>query len=198
MTAPSRPSRRSRSARPTPCPSPAPAGSTAASPRSCSRKLQGARLCRRTSAAARPRRDAAREPAASGDADRPDRRARDRRFDRRHPCARRPVPRAAARIGVPILVTQHLPIPFMQRVRAPARRGRPARGAWSPRTGWRSTPDRILLAPGDAHLTLEPAPTGAVVRLTHGRSTSGCMPSVDPMFASVGADLRRAARSASC
>ena len=30
--------------------------------------------------------------------------------------------------------------------------------------------DRILVAPGDAHLTLEPAQHGAVVRLTHGRS----------------------------
>ena len=32
------------------------------------------------------------------------------------------------RIGVPILVTQHLPIPFMQRVRSPTRRYRPAPG----------------------------------------------------------------------
>jgi two-component system chemotaxis response regulator CheB len=47
--------------------------------------------------------------------------------------------------------------------------------------------DRIFVAPGDAHLTLEPAASGALVRLTHGRSTSGCMPSVDPMFASAGA-----------
>ena len=48
-------------------------------------------------------------------------------------------------------------------------------------------PDRILIAPGDAHLTVEPSTAVAVVRLTHGRSVSGCMPSVDPMFASVGA-----------
>ena len=48
-------------------------------------------------------------------------------------------------------------------------------------------PDRILVAPGDAHLTVEPVLSGAVVRLTRGRSLSGCMPSVDPMFASVGA-----------
>jgi two-component system chemotaxis response regulator CheB len=48
-------------------------------------------------------------------------------------------------------------------------------------------PDVILVAPGDAHLTVEPAGGGSVVRLTHGRSLSGCMPSLDPMFASVGA-----------
>jgi two-component system chemotaxis response regulator CheB len=47
--------------------------------------------------------------------------------------------------------------------------------------------DRILVAPGDAHLTVEPSDKGTVVRLTHGRSESGCMPSVDPMFASAGA-----------
>jgi two-component system chemotaxis response regulator CheB len=47
--------------------------------------------------------------------------------------------------------------------------------------------DRIILAPGDAHLTLEPTGKSCVVRLTRGHSASGCMPSVDPMFASVGA-----------
>ena len=53
--------------------------------------------------------------------------------------------------------------------------------------GMELRPDLILLAPGDAHLTLEPAKNGVVIRLTHGRGSSGCMPSVDPMLASVGA-----------
>jgi len=35
--------------------------------------------------------------------------------------------------------------------------------------------------------TLEPMRDGAVVRLTHGPSSSGCLPSVDPMLASAGA-----------
>ena len=48
-------------------------------------------------------------------------------------------------------------------------------------------PDRILVAPGDAHLTLEASKNTALVRLATGRSSSGCMPSVDPMLASVGA-----------
>jgi two-component system chemotaxis response regulator CheB len=89
------------------------------------------------------------------------------------------------RIGIPILVTQHLPMPFMSvfarqlgtiahRLAVVAEDGMPLRA------------DEILLAPGDAHLTLEPSRHGPVVRLTHGRSHSGCMPSVDPMFASVG------------
>jgi two-component system chemotaxis response regulator CheB len=90
------------------------------------------------------------------------------------------------RIGVPILVTQHLPIPFMgvfaRQLGVVA--GREARVA---EDGMQLLPDRILVAPGDAHLTLDPTAEGAVVRLTHGRSSSGCMPSVDPMFASAGA-----------
>jgi two-component system chemotaxis response regulator CheB len=90
------------------------------------------------------------------------------------------------RIGVPILITQHLPIPFMmvfaRQLGAVARRD-----AVVAEDGMQLLPDSILVAPGDAHLTLEPDGSGAVVRLTHGRSSSGCMPSVDPMLASVGA-----------
>jgi len=90
------------------------------------------------------------------------------------------------RIGVPILVTQHLPIPFMsvfaRQLGAVARRD-----ALVAQDGMELVADRILIAPGDAHLTLEPAHDGTVVRLTHGRSSSGCMPSVDPMLASAAA-----------
>src|SRR3954467_15122152 len=90
------------------------------------------------------------------------------------------------RIGVPILVTQHLPIPFMS-VFARQLGAIAQRQAVVAEDGMDLAPDVILLAPGDAHLTLEPANNGVVVRLTHGRSTSGCMPSVDPMLASIGA-----------
>ena len=90
------------------------------------------------------------------------------------------------RIGVPILVTQHLPMPFMpvfaRQLGAIARRR-----AVVAEDGMVLHPDEILLAPGDAHLTLEPALEGPMVRLTRGRSASGCMPSVDPMLASAGA-----------
>jgi two-component system chemotaxis response regulator CheB len=90
------------------------------------------------------------------------------------------------RIGVPILVTQHLPLPFMP-VFARQLSSLAHRPAVVAEDGMVLEPDRILLAPGDAHLTLEPTVKGAIVRLTHGRSSSGCMPSVDPMFASAGA-----------
>jgi two-component system chemotaxis response regulator CheB len=90
------------------------------------------------------------------------------------------------RIGVPILVTQHLPSPFMP-VFARQLGAMAHREALVAEDGMLLLPDRIILAPGDAHLTLEPCRDGALVRLTRGRSTSGCMPSVDPMLASVGA-----------
>jgi len=96
------------------------------------------------------------------------------------------------RIGIPILVTQHLPIPFMsvfaRQLGVVARRD-----AVVAEDGMVLLPDRILIAPGDAHLTLEPGHGGPVVRLTHSRCSSGCMPSVDPMLASVGAVYRSGA-----
>jgi two-component system chemotaxis response regulator CheB len=90
------------------------------------------------------------------------------------------------RIGIPILVTQHLPAAFMP-VFARQLGTIAGRECLVAEDGMRLRPDTILLAPGDAHLTVEPFDRGTVVRLTQGRSLSGCMPSVDPMFASVGA-----------
>jgi two-component system chemotaxis response regulator CheB len=90
------------------------------------------------------------------------------------------------RIGVPILVTQHLPMPFMP-VFARQLGAIAHRTAVVAEDGLPLEPDRIYVAPGDAHLTLEPGRDGPIIRLTHGRSSSGCMPSVDPMLASVGA-----------
>jgi two-component system chemotaxis response regulator CheB len=90
------------------------------------------------------------------------------------------------RIGVPILVTQHLPAPFMnvfaRQLGAVARRE-----CFVAEDDIILRPDVILVAPGDAHLTLDQATSGAFVRLTRGRAPSGCLPSVDPMLASAGA-----------
>jgi two-component system chemotaxis response regulator CheB len=90
------------------------------------------------------------------------------------------------RIGVPILVTQHLPAPFMtvfaRQLGVVARRE-----CFVAEGDMVLRPDVILVAPGDAHLTLEPSADGARVRLTSGRAPSGCLPSVDPMLASAGA-----------
>ena len=93
------------------------------------------------------------------------------------------------RIHVPILVTQHLPSPFMsvfaRQLGVAARRE-----ALVAEDGTRLLADRILIAPGDAHLTIEPDGDGHVARLVRGAAPSGCLPSVDPMLASAGVDDR--------
>ncbi|MDQ3482570.1 MAG: response regulator [Pseudomonadota bacterium] len=91
-------------------------------------------------------------------------------------------------IDVPILVTQHLPAPFMS-VFARQLGIASRREAVVAEDGTRLLPDRIVIAPGDAHLTVEPAPGGHVVRLVREPSPSGCLPSVDPMFASAGVEF---------
>jgi two-component system chemotaxis response regulator CheB len=96
------------------------------------------------------------------------------------------------RIGVPILVTQHLPAPFVpvfaRQLGAAARRE-----AVVAEEGMALLPDRIILAPGDAHLTIDASGDVPRVHLIHGRSASGCMPSLDPMLASVAATFGRGA-----
>jgi two-component system chemotaxis response regulator CheB len=96
------------------------------------------------------------------------------------------------RIGVPILVTQHLPETFMP-VFARQLSAVANRECLVAEEGTELRDDRILLAPGNAHMTLEPVARACVVRLTHGRSSSGCMPSVDPMLASAAAIYRSGA-----
>jgi len=50
----------------------------------------------------------------------------------------------------------------------------------------RLRPGRIVVAPGDAHMRcVALTDGGAAIRLTGEPSGSGCMPSVDPMFASL-------------
>ena len=92
------------------------------------------------------------------------------------------------RIGVPILVTQHLPAPFMavfaRQLGIAARRE-----ALVATDGMLLEPDRILIAPGDGHLTIEPCSAGHMARLVRGAAPSGCLPSVDPMFASAGVEF---------
>ncbi len=90
-----------------------------------------------------------------------------------------------ATMTVPIVVTQHLPASFMPffaaQLTAVARR--PCDVA---EDRMRVRHGRILVAPGDAHITFIPlADGGAAIRLRHDRASSGCLPSVDPMFASI-------------
>jgi two-component system, chemotaxis family, protein-glutamate methylesterase/glutaminase len=84
----------------------------------------------------------------------------------------------------PILITQHLPPAFMPIFAAQVQdmAGRPTAVA---RPGMALARGRILIAPGEGHLSLELAAGMPRVRITQERVESGCLPSVDPMLASV-------------
>ena len=88
------------------------------------------------------------------------------------------------RIGMPILVTQHLPASFMD---ALARQLQAASGreALVATEGALLVPDRILIAPGDAHLMVVKRGTDLFVKLDRRSVPTGCLPAVDPMFASL-------------
>ena len=87
-------------------------------------------------------------------------------------------------INVPILVTQHLPSVFMASFarQLEAASGRLARVAEDKQA---LRPDVIHVAPGDAHLCVQRTGLEVEVRLDRRPAASGCLPSVDPMLASV-------------
>ncbi|HYW16359.1 MAG TPA: chemotaxis protein CheB [Allosphingosinicella sp.] len=91
-----------------------------------------------------------------------------------------------ARIGAPILITQHLPaafVPFFAR-QVEAASGRTARIA---EDGLELRPEEIVIAPGDAHIRLEQKGARVIVKLDREPAASGCIPSVDVMLDSVAA-----------
>ena len=89
-----------------------------------------------------------------------------------------------ARIGAPILVTQHLPSVFMPYF---VRQLQSAcgRGARLAEDGQPLAEDVIHVAPGHAHLCVERRGGEARIRFDVSRAASGCLPSVDPMLSSV-------------
>lgn len=90
-----------------------------------------------------------------------------------------------AEFRAPILITQHLPASFMPYFAAQLAviAGRPCEVAAD---RLRLRPGRIVVAPGDAHMRCVPLADGSTaIRLSSEPSASGCMPSVDPMFASM-------------
>lgn len=92
------------------------------------------------------------------------------------------------RLGLPILVTQHLPHAFMA---AFARQLENASGydVVSAEEGTVLEPNRIFIAPGDAHIMVRKEGDRLIIRLNRSPSPSGCMPSVDPMFTSLAHEL---------
>lgn len=81
----------------------------------------------------------------------------------------------------PILVTQHLPAPFMPYFAAQLQQitRRPTAVAAN---GAALKPGEILVAPGGAHMGLVQGTQGPRVQLSLAPQASACLPSVDPMF----------------
>jgi len=89
-----------------------------------------------------------------------------------------------AAIGIPIIITQHLPTEFSQPY-ARQLRELSGREVVLAQDGDALRADCIHLAPGDAHLTVVRRGVAVIVRLDRQAAPSGCMPSVDPMFAAL-------------
>ena len=99
--------------------------------------------------------------------------------------------RLPATFRAPVLVTQHLPAAFMPYFAAQLATisGRPCDVA---EDRMRIRPGRLVVAPGDAHLRCvalgdRRGDRGAAVKLSTAPAVSGCLPSVDPMLASLAA-----------
>jgi two-component system chemotaxis response regulator CheB len=89
-----------------------------------------------------------------------------------------------APLGVPILVTQHLPPSFIPYFAAQMGRATelPVTVA---QAGEVLKPDHIYIAPGEANLECRRAGSIVTVHLTSERAPSGSLPAVDPMFAAM-------------
>lgn len=88
-----------------------------------------------------------------------------------------------SRLGVPILLTQHMPPTFTQILakHLGATLNRPACEA---QTGMVLEPDHLYVAPGDRHLLLRREDSRVVCVLTQDPPEHFCRPAVDPMFRS--------------
>lgn len=86
--------------------------------------------------------------------------------------------------AAPILITQHLPPSFMPIFAGQVQEmsGRPTAVA---RAGMALARGKILVAPGEGHLCLQLSGGMPRVQISQERVESGCLPSVDPMLASV-------------
>jgi two-component system chemotaxis response regulator CheB len=87
-------------------------------------------------------------------------------------------------LGIPIIITQHLPAEFT-RPYANQLREFSGREVTIAEDGMELLPERIHLAPGDAHVTVKRIDQRTVIRLDRTPSETGCMPAVDPMLASL-------------
>lgn len=89
--------------------------------------------------------------------------------------------RLPAQFDLPILITQHLPESFFP-VFARQMETAAGREAVLAAEGVAIIPRRIVIAPGHAHMIVRRRGPQIVAGLAHHPVTSGCRPSVDPMF----------------
>lgn len=89
----------------------------------------------------------------------------------------------APRLRTPILITQHLPLAFSRHLAGQVQvfSRRPCAVATD---GAPLREGEILVAPGDAHIVCVRSAGRVLIRLSHEPQPNGCLPSVDPMFAS--------------
>jgi two-component system chemotaxis response regulator CheB len=92
--------------------------------------------------------------------------------------------RLSPQFAAPILITQHLPPPFMPYFAAQLRdiAKRPTSVAAD---GMVLAPGEMYVAPGEGHIRLGRNGSRTVIRLDPAPAPSRCMPSVDPMFEAI-------------
>jgi two-component system chemotaxis response regulator CheB len=88
-----------------------------------------------------------------------------------------------AKLGVPIIVTQHMPPTFTQ-ILAKHLGANANRPSCEAANGMALAPDHIYVAPGDKHLLLRREEGRTVCVLTNDPPENFCRPAVDPMFRS--------------
>ncbi len=87
-------------------------------------------------------------------------------------------------IGVPVVVTQHMPPTFTRILAEHIAKDSEWTGAEA-QDGDVLQPNRFYMAPGDFHMVIEASPEGPVVRINQDPKENFCRPAVDPMFRSV-------------
>jgi len=87
-------------------------------------------------------------------------------------------------IGVPVVVTQHMPPTFTRILAEHIAKDSEWAGAEA-KNGDVLQPNRFYMAPGDFHMVIEASPNGPVARINQDPKENFCRPAVDPMFRSV-------------
>jgi two-component system chemotaxis response regulator CheB len=101
-------------------------------------------------------------------------------------------PKLRADLGIPILVVQHMPAGFTEEFALSLNRICPLE-VKEAEDGDVVSPGRVLVAPGDRHMSVAAKPLAKVVRLDDSAPVHGHKPSVDVLFSSVAKAYRNRA-----